>query len=189
MPPFYWRVLHVFRLFILAFPTYTANQTVTTKFIYQRLLNKDLHPPRICGVYPLIDFSLTWKWVNCPVVDAPYRDLAWRIAHNVLPTQSYLYKYGMSRISKCYLCGRGVETLQHLLLDCTVLHGTWALVEYVCCFSNRYECEYISSDNNYFQCFFRNAHAVHNELLVLLLLCLNIVFGLNEIKVNLNFSK
>ena len=57
MHPFYWRVLHLFCLFISASPTYTANQTVTTKFIYQRLLTKDPHPPRICGVYPLIDFS------------------------------------------------------------------------------------------------------------------------------------
>ena len=167
MPPFYWRVLHVFRLFIAAFPTYTANQTVTTKFIYQRLLNKDLHSPRICGVYPLIDFSLTWKWVNCPFVDAPYRDLSWRIAHNVLPTQSYLYKYGISRISKCYLCGRGVETLQHLFFGCTALHGLWSFVENVFASLTGTNVS-IPLQTILFNVFQERTHAVHNELLVLL---------------------
>ena len=167
MPPFYWRVLHVFRLFISAFPTYTANQTVTTKFIYQRLLNKDLHPPRICSVYPLIDFSLTWEWVNCPFVDAPYRDLSWRIAHNVLPTQSLLYKYGISRISKCYLCGRGVETLQHLFFGCTVLHGLWSFVENVFASLTGTNVS-IPLQMILFNVFQERTHAVHNELLVLL---------------------
>ena len=42
-----------------------------------------------------------------------------------------MYKYGISRIAKCYLCGRGVETLQHLFFDCTVLHGLWDFITHV----------------------------------------------------------
>ena len=167
MPPFYWRVLHLFRCFISAFPTYTATQSVTTKFIYNCLLKKDLHPARICSVYPLNDFTITWKWVNCSFVDSPYRDLSWRIAHNVLPTQSYLYKYGISRIAKCYLCGHGVETLQHLFFYCTVLHGLWSFVENVFTSLTGTNVS-ISLQAILFNVFQAHIQTEHNELFVLL---------------------
>ena len=164
MPPFYWRVLHLFRCFISAFPTYTATQSVTIKFIYNCLLKKDLHPARICRVYPLNYFTITWKWVNCSFVDSPYRDLSWFIAHNVLPTQSYLYKYGISRISKFYLCGRGVETL---FFECTLLHGLWGFAEYVFVSLTREKVS-ISLPAILFNVFQLSVQTEHNDVFVLL---------------------
>ena len=62
-------------------------------------------------------------------VDPRYRDVTWRIAHQIIPTQSLLYKYNTSRNIKCYLCKRQPETISHLFYECRTLSGLWSFVE------------------------------------------------------------
>ena len=62
-------------------------------------------------------------------VDPKYRDLAWRIINQILPTQKY--KLNISKSAKCYLCKRSVETLTHLFYECPMLNELWNFVESV----------------------------------------------------------
>ena len=87
--------------------------------------------PRIIIKHPLIQFSITWKWIHCPFVDAVYRDLSWRIAHDILPTQHILYKFKSSRLCKCNLCQSRVETLTHLSFQCPMVVGLWTYVAHL----------------------------------------------------------
>ena len=129
IPKYYNLALKMFHIFELKVPEFMFRQTVTTKFIYYHLLDNRKQPPRILRVYPTIEFKRAWKWIQCSFVDPKYRDLAWRVLNEILPTQSYLYKLHISRNAKCYLCGRSEETLSHLFFACSMLNGLWKLVE------------------------------------------------------------
>ena len=129
IPKYYNLALKMFHVFELKVPEFMFRQTVTTKFIYYHLLDNRKQPPRILRVYPTIEFKRAWKWIQCSFVDPKYRDLAWRVLNEILPTQSYLYKLHISRNAKCYLCGRSEETLSHLFFACSMLNGLWKLVE------------------------------------------------------------
>ena len=119
----------MFRVFESKVPEFMFCQKGTTKFIYYHMLDNRKQPPRILKVYPTIDFNTAWKWIQCSFVDPKYRDLAWRVINEILPTQSYLYKFNISRNVKGYLCKRSVETLSHLFFACPMLNGLWKLVE------------------------------------------------------------
>ena len=71
-----------------------GRQSVTTKFIYSNLIQRKQIKAR---VYPTIIFAETWKWVHWAFVNHRYRDLAWRIAHQIIHTQRLLYKYILKR--------------------------------------------------------------------------------------------
>ena len=104
---------------------------MTTKFIYGKLIQRKQIKPRITRVYPTIVFAETWKWMQCAFVEPGYRDLAWRIAHEIIPTQSLLYNYNISRNLNCYLCKRQPETISHLFYECRTLSALAPLHEII----------------------------------------------------------
>ena len=111
IPSYYVKALNLFRAFVQRGPNFMERENVTVKCIYHNMLESRCIPPRVLTIHPTINFSETWKWVQCHFVDPKYRDLAWRIAHQILPTQSYLYKFNITRNSKCYLCKLSTEIL------------------------------------------------------------------------------
>ena len=121
IPSYYVKALNLFRAFVQRVPNFMERENVTVKFIYHNMLESRCIPPRVLTIHPTINFSETWKWVQCHFVDPKYRDLAWRIAH-------HLYKFNITRNSKCYLCKLSTESLTHLFYDCSVLHGLWSFV-------------------------------------------------------------
>ena len=129
IPDYYRYALRLFRKFVELVPTFMAREVVTTQFIYLKLLELRKMPPKVLKVFPTIAISNAWEWVQCPFVDPKYRDLAWRIVHQIIPTQSLLYKYNITRNAKCYLCKCGVETISHLFYECPLLYGLWPFVE------------------------------------------------------------
>lgn len=152
MPIYYQLALSSFRLFEKLVPNFMSCQTVTTTFIYYNIVDTRVKPPRVVSVHPTIMFSQIWPWVQCKFVDPRYRDLAWRIAHQILPTQSMLYKYNISKNSKCYLCKQRIETLCRLFYECSVLNGLWSfaasvLLELTGC-QTFYECDFIQQIYN-----------------------------------------
>lgn len=168
IPGYYKLALQLFRKFVELVPNFMTNQSVSTKFIYKNMLESRLKPPRVQGVHPTIDYTKTWKWIQCTFVDPRYRDLAWRIAHQILPTQSYLYKYNISRNSKCYLCKRYVETLYHLFYECPILNGLWSFVASVLLQLTGCQVS-ISLKAILFNIFAPHVQAHFNELLLLLI--------------------
>lgn len=168
IPVYYTRALQLFRTFVQRVPNLMACHCVTTKFIYNNMLESRLKPPRVLRIHPTIDFSETWKWVQCSFVDPKYRDLAWRVAHQILPTQSYLFKFNITRNSKCYLCKRNTETLTHLFYDCSIINGLWSFVASV--LLELTGCQiHISVKAILFNIFKPHAFAHFNELLMLMI--------------------
>ena len=127
IPKYYYNALRVFRTFVHMVPDFMGRQSVTTTFIYGKLIQRIQIKPRVTRIYPTIVFAETWKWVQCAFVDPRDRDLSWRIAHQIIPTQSLLYKYNISRNIKCYLCKRQPETITHLFYECRTLRGLYGL--------------------------------------------------------------
>ena len=131
IPTHYKVALRLFKQFVHKEPGFMTAQRITTKFIYNTLIEARTVKPRIINKHPLIQFSITWKWIHCPFVDAVYRDLSWRIAHDILPTQHILYKFKSSRLCKCNLCQSRVETLTHLFFQCPMVVGLWTYVAHL----------------------------------------------------------
>ena len=93
---------------------------LTTKQIYNILLNEKILKPKVEKQYPDVDLGITWRIFKDPMVEPFQKDLSHRVAHHVLPTNSSLFNKNISRTKRCYFC-TGEETLQHLFLDCTLV--------------------------------------------------------------------
>jgi len=168
MPEYYKHAMKVFSEFTTLVPDFMGRQSVTTKFIYAQLLDSRLVPPRVIKIYPTINLSQSWKWIHCDFVDPRYRDLAWRITHQILPTQCLLYKYHISRNTKCYLCKRSVETISHLFYECPILKDLWAFVETILSLLTGCQVK-ISLNAIRFNMFTPHALSSYNKLLILLI--------------------
>ena len=167
IPKYYYNALRVFRTFVHMVPDFMGRQSVTTKFIYGKLIQRKQIKPRVTRIYPTIVFAETWKWVQCAFVDPRYRDLAWRIAHQIIPTQSLLYKYNISRNIKCYLCKTQPETITHLFYECRTLRGLWSFVETT--LFHLTGCQVTITLNAMFHIFQKNNNNDNNDMLILLI--------------------
>lgn len=65
-----------------------------------------------------------WKEVAHPDLLNQHRDLAWQVAHGVLPVRGVMHARGMSAISGCPRCNKE-ERVRHLLWDCEVAQALW----------------------------------------------------------------
>jgi hypothetical protein len=129
IPDYYENAIRLFRIFEALAPDFMSRQSVTTKFIYANFVKARIIEPRVIKIYRNVNFIQSWKWIHSGFVDPRYRDLAWRIAHQILPTQSLLYKYNITKNAKCYLCKHQIETMSHLFYECRILNGLWRFVE------------------------------------------------------------
>ena len=128
IPNYYKTALLHFQQFEKLCPEFMQRQIITTKFLYHKVLELKTETPRVEQIYPLLDFIQIWSYIQCEFVDSKYRDLAYRIAHQILPTQNLLYKYNITRNCKCFLCKRKPESLSHLFYECDVLKGLWPFI-------------------------------------------------------------
>ena len=106
--------------------------SLTVARAYRFLLEKVYEPPR-CTSHFLPDFGPlywpdTWDQVHLFPLDRPVVDLAWKIAHGVLPTGSCLSDWGMAVDPSCF-CGAPSEDLQHLFFDCPLAENLLAWVQ------------------------------------------------------------
>ena len=51
--------------------------------------------------------------------------LAWRILHGRVLSDDFLQKRGVSLVSRCGLCCRSVESLNHIFLNCPFAASVW----------------------------------------------------------------
>ncbi|XP_035258074.1 uncharacterized protein LOC118219190 [Anguilla anguilla] len=67
-----------------------------------------------------------WKEVAHLDLLNRHRDLAWQVAHGVLPVRAVMHRRGMSRIAVCPRDGCGCEeSVRHLLWDCEAAQALW----------------------------------------------------------------
>ena len=83
------------------------------------LLDEITQKPKVTKFFPDVDFSMTWRQLKNPMIEPYQKDLSFRVAHQVLPTNTYLFSKNISKTKSCHFC-TGEETLQHLFLDCPI---------------------------------------------------------------------
>ena len=67
-------------------------------------------------------------------MDTYSRYFQFRFIHNILPTNSFLFKIGLIETEKCVFCEESRETIKHLMWDCVVTKTFWdQIVTWVGC--------------------------------------------------------
>ena len=66
------------------------------------------------------------------VTNTYYRNLQFRILHNVYPKNKKLYKWNIKPTPWCSSCGED-ETLKHVLVECRVAKGTFTNLKTILC--------------------------------------------------------
>lgn len=52
----------------------------------------------------------------------------WRVVNNFLPTKGELHRRHIERIPNCDVCGADVESIKHVMMECTVAKTFWTQV-------------------------------------------------------------
>ena len=89
------------------------------KHIYKTLLQDICIQPKIEKLCPYIDFKPIWKSISLPYIDPDVRNTFWKLTHDVIYVNYYLYHKHISKIKTCPLCDK-IETVTHLFLECNV---------------------------------------------------------------------
>jgi len=101
---------------------------MTAKTSYNMLINNVVTPCVIEAKHPLIDFSHAWRQICEGGIAPEAKDLEWRIVHNVLPVNAYLFKLRITKNVKCLGCD-WPETLKHCFLSCKIVQPIWTKIE------------------------------------------------------------
>ena len=105
---------------------FTDLTKATTKSIYTDLVDEKFLKPRIVRLNPTISFKMAWQVANNKFLDPEIRSCAYKITHDVLPTNIFLFNYTTQRFSHCTFCGRKYEeTISHLLIKCPQALKVW----------------------------------------------------------------
>ena len=118
-PRFYRQCQLLFDEYMKDFGDNVDLKSLSLKIVYNNLLTKVFMPPLIVSKYPVKDFSPVWAPVNDNFLDLEKRTFAYRMAHNVMPTNFKLFIHGSGKDRDCTFCGkRFVETPKHLFAEC-----------------------------------------------------------------------
>ena len=129
IPSFYSSAIKNYLLLKSEFDEIEWNK-ITCKNIYRIFVNKIVKNPIVIKKFQMINFDNCFKQIHDIFIDTFIRDLNWKIAHNVLPVNSYMYKYGIIRNKNCYFCKKE-ETLFHLFFESTIVKPVVILLENV----------------------------------------------------------
>jgi len=125
-PPFYQSCLFIYKKFCKSFPQIDP-RTLTTKQFYDMLIQKHVTPPIVERKFPYVDFSSVWKDTSSPFLDPHIQSFLWKTVHQILPVNYDLWRHNISRNKYCTFCN-SIETLSHLLCECTVVKPLWRTV-------------------------------------------------------------
>ena len=82
----------------------------------------------VVSKFPHINFTQAFNQLSDRLLSPRARDLEWRILHQVVPVNAYLFRLHVTNNALCSLC-RWPETLQHRFFSCTYVRPLWTLVE------------------------------------------------------------
>ena len=101
-PPFYNTCLTVMQDFINISPDFVFGNA-TSKTFYKILLCDSSEEPRIHTICPQIDFKSIWKNMYLPCIDPAVRNTMFRLCHNVIYVNYYLYQKHITQHKNCPL--------------------------------------------------------------------------------------
>lgn len=84
---------------------------------------------QVCPVRGLTqcEAQKVWRNVSHSALQNRHRDLAWMVAHEILPVRAVMHSRGMSKDPICPRTGCGApETVRHALWECSAVRDLWA---------------------------------------------------------------
>ena len=111
---------------------FTDVTKLTTKKVYNILLQDQFAIPRIHTFYTDVDFDKAYRAIHNNFIDPEVRGFAYKLLHNVVPTNLFLFHYTSQKFSHCTFCGkRYEETIRHLFIDCPLAQNVWTFVQHI----------------------------------------------------------
>ena len=126
-PPFYSAALSDFRRLMSICPDFPIEQ-IKVKSVYRCLLSERFWEPRVVAKLHGVDLTSTWSVITRGYLSPRPREVTWRLAHQVLPVRVMLYRFKITNVASCGLCGSQPETLDHLFLQCHVVQPIWSSI-------------------------------------------------------------
>ena len=80
--------------------------------------------------FPLISFKQSWQNLDNLFIDSELRDTSWRICHQVLPVNEFLFFKGISHRLKCFFY-HDCEMFYHLFFECMVVKPIFQWLEVI----------------------------------------------------------
>jgi hypothetical protein len=99
-----------------------------SKRAYKLLLKTQTKPAVIAKKFVTINFAESWTHVNNKLVSPRPRELCWKIIHNVLTVNAFMFHIHVSRNATCPFC-RWPDTLAHSFYSCRIVKLLWLIVE------------------------------------------------------------
>ncbi|MES9885145.1 MAG: reverse transcriptase domain-containing protein [Sedimenticola sp.] len=120
VPPFYDRCLSAFKKITSIKPDINFKSNFPSKIFYIILSSDSREAPKVEGIFPTVNFSSSWNNLHESCIDPVTRDTIWRICHDVIYVNYYLYRKHISKCRTCPFCGK-VETVRHLFIECAAV--------------------------------------------------------------------
>jgi hypothetical protein len=132
-PDFYRRALADLRVYNSFVPLLNFTD-LSLKKVYRCLVAPHCVRPRVENIVHNIDFNVTWKALNNPLLGPKPRDVAFRVAHDVLPVRVFLSRIHVPvQTVLCPFCKIAEECIEHLLFNCIKVKPIWRIVESWAC--------------------------------------------------------
>ena len=129
VPPFYTVCLKILKDFAKVFPNFAFDNT-TSKQFYKFLICGLSESPKLQKICPNIDFKCIWKNMYLPCIDPEVRNTMFKLCHDIIYVNYYLFNKHISRDKSCPVCGK-TETVAHLFLECSVFLPLNKIVSYI----------------------------------------------------------
>jgi hypothetical protein len=101
----------------------TSNGEFTVRSAYH--MEMEMEALKGCGGSGHTKENLVWKACWNLKVPNVIKMFLWKACQNLLPTKVNLYKRGVTSNSKCPLCEREEETVEHILWSCASAQDVW----------------------------------------------------------------
>ena len=135
MPPIYTPLFY--RKCMTAFNEYnshvsegpTENSVPLVRVVYSVLVEQKIEKASIQAKRPLVPFKDVWKNVNNKYLPTELKTVAYRTAHEILPTSLlWFVRYGGRGRRSCVFCPND-EDVNHILFCCPVISPLWRIVK------------------------------------------------------------
>ena len=113
IPAFYTDCLNSLSKITKKYPQFDF-KNCTTKIFYNMLLSLNDTQVRAVNIFPHIDFKQVFNNLYLPCIDPCTRNTCWRICHDTIYVNYYLFVNRISKNKTCPLC-KSIETVSHLI--------------------------------------------------------------------------
>ena len=131
-PGFYKECIRALNIILRAKPDFQLKETLTSKDFYKLLLASNDFTMICKRKYPEVNFEFLFKTLKGSMIDMYAFNTTFKCIHGVLNVSYSMHRHGYDVSPFCKFCPQCPETIEHLLLNCTINHLARHYVKYVC---------------------------------------------------------